>query len=113
VRDVIRALFDLSKSEKHVTAVRLMNHFENNEDASDLISEAAHVSETLDNKERVLADCIAKIKKDNVTDRLSRLQDAIKAAHISKDDTLVTKLMGEYTELLKAGSARPGAGKAQ
>ena len=105
VRDVIKAIYDLSKSEKNITAVRLMNHFDNNEDAADLISEAAHISETLDNKDRVLLDCIAKMKRDNVKDRLARLQDAIKTAHASKDDGLVTKLVGEYTELLKVNKA--------
>ncbi len=102
VRDVVKAIYDLSGEEKNITAVRLMNHFDNNEDAADLISEAVHISEILDNKEKVLLDCIAKIKRDNVKDRLARLQDAIKAAHTSKDDNLVTKLVSEYTELLKA-----------
>ncbi|MDP3790583.1 MAG: DNA primase [Candidatus Omnitrophota bacterium] len=101
VRDVIKAVYDLSREEKNITAVRLMNHFDNNEDASDLISEVVHISETLDNKDKILLDCIAKIKRDNVKDRLSRLQDAIKVAHASNDDNLVTKLVSEYTELLK------------
>ena len=105
VRDVVKAVYDLSKSEKNITAVRLMNHFDNNEDAADLISEAVHISEMLDDKERVLVDCIARIKRDNVKDRLARLQDAIKNAHASKDDGLVTKLVGEYTELLKVNKA--------
>lgn len=105
VRDVVKAVYELSKEEKNITAVRLMNHFDNNEDAARLISEAVHISETLDNKDKILLDCIAKIKRDNVKDRLSRLQDAIKAAHASKDDGLVTKLVSEYTELLKAGKA--------
>jgi DNA primase len=101
VRDVVRALYTLSASEKNITAVRLMNHFDNNEDASDLISEAVHVSETLGDKEKVLSDCIARIKKDNLNDRLVRLQDAIKTAHSSGDGDLVTKLVTEYNGLLK------------
>lgn len=105
VRDVVKAVYDLSMAEKNITAVRLMNHFDNNEDAADLISEVVHISEILDNKEKVLLDCIAKIKRDNVKDRLARLQDAIKVAHASKDDSLVTKLVSEYTELLKINKA--------
>ena len=77
------------------------NTFDNNEDAADLISEAVHISETLDNKDKILLDCIAKIKRDIVLDRLSRLQEAIKTAHASNDEGLVTKLVTEYTELLK------------
>ncbi len=101
VRDVIKTILDLSKEDRSINAVKLMNHFENNEAAIALISESAHLSETLDNKERVLCDCIARMKKDNVKDVLGRLQEAIKMAHDSKDDALVTKLVTEYSELLK------------
>jgi DNA primase len=101
VRDIVKAMLDMSTEDKSVDAVKLMNHFENNDAATTLIAESVHLSETLDNKERVLGDCIARIKKDNVKDILARLQDAIKMAHDSKDDTLVTKLVTEYTELLK------------
>ena len=101
VREVVKSIFDLSGEGQSITAVKLMNHFENNEAASTLISEAVHISEMLADKEKVLTDCIARIKKDNVRDRLGRLQDAIKAAHDSKDDGLVTKLVTEYTEILK------------
>jgi DNA primase len=105
VRDIIKAVLDMSTDDKSVSAVKLMNHFENNDAATTLISESVHLSETLDNKERVLCDCIARIKKDNVKDVLGRLQGAIKMAHDSKDDTLVTKLVAEYTELLKVNKA--------
>jgi len=105
VRDVVKAVLDLSKDDRSINAVKLMNYFENNDAATALISESVHLSETLDNKERVLCDCIARIKKDNVKDVLGRLQDAIKLAHDSKDDTLVTKLVTEYTELLKVNKA--------
>lgn len=101
VRDVIKAIYDLSGEEKNITAVRLMNHFDNNEDAADLISEVVNLSETLKDKEKILSDCILKIKKDVVKDRLSRLQDEIRAAHDSNNESLVTKLVGEYSELLK------------
>jgi len=101
VRDVIKAIYDLSGEEKNITAVRLMNHFDNNEDAADLISEVVNLSETLKDKEKILSDCIAKIKKDGIKDRLSMLQDEIKAAHDSNNESLVTKLVGEYSELLK------------
>ncbi len=106
IRDVVKAIFDLSKEEKNITAVKLMNHFENNEAASILISEASHISEIVADKEKVLTDCIARIKKDNVKDRLETLQGAIKAAHDSKDDNLVTRLVTEYTQLLKANPVR-------
>ncbi|MDO8525605.1 MAG: DNA primase [Candidatus Omnitrophota bacterium] len=105
VRDVVKAVLDLSKVDRSINAAKLMNHFENNDTATTLISESVHLSETLDNKERVLCDCIARIKKDNVKDVLGRLQDAIKMAHNANDDTLMTKLVTEYTELLKVNKA--------
>jgi len=101
VRDVIKAVLDLSGDGSSISASKLMNHFENNDAATALISESVHLSQTLDNKERVLCDCIARIKKDNIKDVLDGLQGAIKMAHDSKDETLVTKLVTEYTQLLK------------
>ncbi len=102
VREIVKAVLDLTREERSIDAAKLMNYFENNDAATALISESVHLSGTLDNKERVLCDCIAKIKNDNVNDVLARLQEAIKMAHDSKDDTLVTKLVTEYTQLLKS-----------
>lgn len=104
IRDIVKAVLDLSKDGKAVTPVKLISHLENNEAAAILIPEAVNLAETLSNKEKVLSDCIAKIKKDNMNDRLGRLQEAIKSAHSSKDDSLVTRLVTEYTELLKSRS---------
>ena len=105
VRDVVKVMLDMFREDRFINAAKLMNYFENNDVATALISESVHLSETLDNKERVLHDCISRIKKDNVKDVLCRLQDAIKMAHDSKDDALVTKLVTEYTELLKVNKA--------
>lgn len=105
VRDIVKAALELSKEEKLVTPVKLMNRLDNNDAAAILISEAVSLLETISDKEKVLTDCIAKIKKDNMQDRLQRLQDAIKTAHNSKDDGLVTRLVTEYTELLKGKHA--------
>jgi len=104
IRDIVKLVLDISKEGKAITPVKLINYLENNDAAAILISEAVNLSETLSNKEKVLSDCIAKIKKDNTKDRLERLQDAIKAAHNSNDDGLVTRLVTEYMELLKGSS---------
>ena len=105
IRDIVKVVLDLSKDGKSITPVKLISHLENNEAAAILIPEAVNLSETLsNNKEKVLSDCIAKIKKDNMKDRLERLQEAIKSAHSSRDDSLVTRLVTEYTELLKSRS---------
>jgi replicative DNA helicase len=101
IRDIIKAVMDISKEDKAVTPVKLINYLENNDAAAILISEAVNLAETLSNKEKIMSDCIARIKSDNTKDRLERLQDAIRTAHSSKDDILVTKLVTEYTELLK------------
>jgi uncharacterized membrane protein (DUF106 family) len=56
-------------------------------------------------KDKTLSDCIARIKKDNMKERLSRIQEAIRLAHESKDDNGVKRLVTEYNELVKANKA--------
>ena len=61
--------------------------------------------EIISDKGRALEDCIARIKKDNIKDRLSMLQEAIRIAHGQKDEDMVRRLVGEYHDLVKIDKA--------
>ncbi|MFA6321338.1 MAG: DNA primase [Candidatus Omnitrophota bacterium] len=105
IRDVVSAVFDFYKANKEITAPRLINHFSESPGAAALITEAVGVAEIIGDKEKALNDCIAKIKKDNLEERKSLIQDAIKAAHSQKNDSRVMELVTEYNELIKMGKA--------
>ena len=102
VRDVAEAIFRLHDENHEVNPARLISRLGTNGAAAALVSEAVNISEILSDKERVLADCIARIKKDNIKDRLARLQDAIKKAYNSKEEEKVKAFVAEYNLLMKS-----------
>lgn len=101
MRDIADAIFSLRKDNKEINAARLMNHFGSSSEAASLISEAVSLVEALDDKEKALDDCIARIKKDNMKNRLNMLQEAIRIAHSQKDEPKVRELVAEYNSLVK------------
>lgn len=105
VKDIVKAIFDLHMEHKPISPARLISHLENEnkDEATVLISEVVNLSEMFVDKEKVLADCIARMKKDNITGELERLHAAIKIAHDSKDEDKVKKLLAEYDSLVKSG----------
>ena len=105
IRDVVNAIFSLNKENGSINAARVINHMGAGDLTAALVSEAVSILEILTDKDRALADCIARIKKDNVKDRLFMLQDAIKIAHNQKDEEKVRKLVTEYNSLVKPDKA--------
>ena len=101
IRDIVEAIFSLRKEGKEINPVYLINHLGNNTEAANMVSEASSIGEIIKDKDKALEDCVLKIKKDNLKDRLTRIQEAIKAAHIQKDDQMVKNLVSEYNELIK------------
>lgn len=105
VRDVANVIFQMHRENKEINAARLMSHLGAGTEAAALISEATNILETLADKDKALGDCVARIKKNNVRDRLATLQDAIKAAHSQKDEERVKTLVSEYNSLVRLSKA--------
>lgn len=105
VRDIMKAIFDMHKDNRQISPARLISYLENEnkDEATNLISEIINLSEMFVDKEKVLADCIARIKKDNMANEFERLRIAIKTAHDSKDEDKVKELIAEYDRLMKSG----------
>lgn len=101
VRDVMNVIFSLHKENKKATPAQLISILGNNNDAANLVSEASAILETMSDRERALTDCVFRIKKDNMKDRLNALQGAIRAAHSQKNEDKVKELVGEYNSLMK------------
>jgi len=101
IRDLVSAIFDLHKEHKEVNPSRLISHMSERTDAASLVSEAVGISEMVGDKEKALGDCIARIKKDNLKERMAMIQESIRIAHSQKDDARVKELVSEYNELVK------------
>lgn len=101
IRDIVIRILALHKENKEISPARLMNMLGANPEAAALISEAASILDMLVDKDRALEDCIARIKKDTVKDRLNVLQDAIRLAHTQNDEDTLKRLVSEYNTLVK------------
>ncbi len=105
VRDVVSLVFKLYKEHEKISAARLINHLGNDSEAATLIPEAVNLLDMVVDTGKVLDDCIARIKKDNIKDQLGRLQEAIRTAHSQKDEAKVRELVTEYNSLVKTNKA--------
>ncbi|MDD5423036.1 MAG: DNA primase [Candidatus Omnitrophica bacterium] len=105
VRDAVSAIYAMQKEGVQATAAKLINHLGNGVDASALVSEAVNILDVMHEKEKALEDCVARMKKDSVKERLAGLQDAIRIAHGKKDEDEVKRLVTEYNSLVKSGKA--------
>lgn len=101
VQEVVAAVFELAKKNETVSAARLINHVGTSSDGARLVSEAVSLLETVGDKQRALSDCIARIKKDALKERLRMLKDEIDSAHVSGKEDRVRSLVEEYDSLVK------------
>ncbi len=104
-RDVAGAIFALRDKLEMVSPARLISHLGGESEAAFLVSEAVNISDILVDKDKALDDCVARIKKDNLKDRLDRIQQEIREAHRQKEDERVKILVSEYDSLLRAAKA--------
>ena len=103
VRDAVSAAFSMHKENKTVTPAHLITLMGNTQNAANLVSEASAILETIPEKdmEKALDDCIARMKKDSVKERLAFIQNALKEAHNQKNEERVKELVAEYSSLVK------------
>jgi len=105
IREVVAAIFKLREENIRINPARLINHLGTMEGAAVLVSEAVNLSEVLGEKEKVLSDCISRIKRDNLKNRLEDLRVAIKTAQDKKDENRLKGLIEEYSVIVKEVSA--------
>jgi len=99
-RDVVSAIFGFRDKNEDVSPASLISHLGSDSKAAFLVSEAVSISDTIMDKERALEDCVARIKKDNLKDRLERIQQEIREAHSLKEENRVKRLVTEYNALV-------------
>jgi len=97
---IIETLKAAAGTAKNITPGRLISYFED-EREQNMISTAAGRLETISDKEKVLFDCINKIKEKNCKIYLEKLRDDIRSAQDVNDFTLMKDLVGKYNEALR------------
>lgn len=101
---IVSIMFDLIEQGKNVEPRILMNYL-NEEDISQVICESVFLPEELSaqNKEKIVSDCIQRIKNEKLKIKKQRLHDQIKAAQHLGDDERLNRLMEEFHHLIKLG----------
>ena len=103
--NILKKIIELHRDSKKVTAAHLMSCFADNANG-EIISEAASLAHTIDDKDKALEDCFRHIRKHTLQETLNNIQFKIKDAERSNDFTGVNKLVVEYNELLKGKGAQ-------
>jgi len=97
---VLQKIREFYKAGKKITPSHLISHFQD-EKTKEIISEAVGISETLEDREKVLEDCLNFIDKNSLKAALSNIQFQIREAETSSDASRVTSLIAEYNKLIQ------------
>jgi DNA primase len=98
---IVSIMFDLVKQGKKVEPQILMNHL--GDDISELVCESVFLPQAASesHKEKVLEDCIQRMKNESTKAKRHRLHEMIKLAQNSGDNEQLVRLTEEFHSLIK------------
>jgi len=97
---LLGAIFDLHGKGSSVNAGKLMSLIED-EFLCQAVSQACISHITVSDKKKTFHDCLEKMEKACFNKRLLDLQSQIKAAQEARDEKAISKLISEYSKLIK------------
>ena len=99
---IVSIMFDLIEQGKNVEPRILMNYL-NEEDISQVICESVFLPEELSaqNKEKIVNDCIQRLKNEKLKIKKQRLHEQIKTAQHLGDEERLNRLVEEFHHLIK------------
>jgi len=105
---VLEYIFKLSAEGRTIEPSSLLNHFSEERIARIICECSLSQGDELEDKERILKDCLRRIKAQGIRLRRRLLHEKIKAAQIAGDEELVRNLMQEFHELVKSDLSTSG-----
>jgi DNA primase len=103
ISKIVKTMFELSTEGKNCSAGNLLNHL-GAVDLTHIVCESTFMPEVSGNeKEKVIDDCIMRLKKNKKLINRKKLQEAIKHAEISGNEEELNKLKNEFNLLIKQG----------
>jgi DNA primase len=100
VKKAIEALFELASTGPLLTPSKLLNRLKD-EPTAGLITQILADDQLTADKRRIFDECINRIKREKVKNRLRELQAQIQTAEDNQNKTEAFKLIVEYNSLLK------------
>jgi DNA primase len=108
LRKIVRFIFDFFCQGKECKPGVLMNYLDD-EEAIGLIAELAALDiHDCPNKEKLISDCVGRLKRDKILYRCQELHKEIQIAQNSGDALNMEKLISEYNHLIKQRSMAHG-----
>ena len=98
---MVAIMFDLVSQGKAIEQSRLVNYLEDKESLECICASVFQSEVSVENKERVVEDCINRIKHKRVVHNRQRLQEEIKLAEESGDEGKLDKLREEFCNSIK------------
>jgi DNA primase len=100
---IVSTMYELSGQGKDINKGVLINHF-GDDDILQVVCESVFMPEiTEEQREKVVGDCIQRLKSERMKSKRQHLHDQIRDAQRSGDDTRLDMLMQEFHLLIKKG----------
>ena len=100
IKQIINKVKSIYHDGKSINPSKLIAYFDD-EEVKNIISEAVSIRDTLLDSQKVLTDCINRIKQDDFKEELNRLRTEIRFAQDSNDTNKINDLISKYNKLLK------------
>jgi len=100
---IVSIMFDLFSQGKNITPSNLINYLGPYQDLCGIISELTLLPDTSEEeKEKIINDCVCRIKKQSLKNKREHLHRQIKNAQHARDEELLRRLMLEFHQLTKS-----------
>jgi replicative DNA helicase len=100
---IVSVMFDLAGQGRNVEPRTLINHL-GEEDVSRVVCESVFIDDlSSENRQKLVQDCIQRIKNDKLKIRRLDLHEQIKTAQHLGDEEKLQHLMQEFHNLIKKG----------
>ncbi len=104
LRKIVQFIFDFFTQGKECKPNILMNYLDD-EEAINIIAELATLEiHNCQNKERLISDCVKRLKRDKIVYRCQELHRQIQTAQSCGNQDMMEKLIFEYNTLIKQRS---------
>ena len=101
ISKVVSVMFELSQQGKQLEISNLVNYLED-QNVNQFICESAFEPElSASDKERIIEDCVKRLKTEKIRSQRQNLHEQIKAAQHLGDEVKLNCLMQEFNELIK------------
>ncbi|MCG8432195.1 MAG: toprim domain-containing protein, partial [Candidatus Omnitrophica bacterium] len=99
---IVRLMFEMAAQGRRIEPCVLVSAM-NEEDVSQIVCESLFLPEDVsyEQKEKIVGDCITRLKEEKVRNMRVRLQEQISAAQSAGDEAAVERLMNEFHGLIK------------